>query len=42
MDSKYHVAFFVGQDGIWVCCCVVKEPFDEEYSVFGGFGLGCS
>ncbi len=39
MDSKYHVAFFVGQDGIWVCYCIVKEPSDEKYSVFGGFGL---
>ncbi len=40
MDSNYHVTFLVSQDGIQVSHCIVKEPFDKEDSVCGGFSLG--
>ena len=36
VDCKDHVALFVGEDGIEVCCRVIEEPLDEVKSVGGG------
>ena len=36
VDSEDHVALFVGEDGIGVCCHVIEEPLDEVKSVGGG------
>ena len=28
VDPQMHIAFFVGNYGIWVSCCIVKEMLD--------------
>ena len=36
VDCEDHVALFVGEDGIRVCCRVIEEPLDEVKRVGGG------
>ena len=40
MDDEYHIARLIGEDGILVACCVVKELFDVFHGFLSGFGLG--
>ncbi len=40
MDSKYHVAFCVGENRIGVGGNVVEEVVGALHGIFGGCGLG--
>ena len=37
---KYHVACMIGDDGVLVCGCIVKEKFAAFHRFFCRFGLG--
>ncbi len=42
VHNEYHVTLLVSDDGILVCCSVVKELLASCHGVLGGFSLGGS
>ncbi len=40
MDDEDHVTCLIGEDGVLMACCIVKEKIDVFDGFFGGFSFG--